>query len=655
MSLRTAKAFTFKLVCNGVQLDTFQDEEITISDNVTGLFDVGELPSDFTRQILLPGTKKNNAFFEHVYDISITNPYLWKTNVKVEAYFDFDGIYVSQGYLQLNSINLFENANIESYEVTIFGLLSSFARDINKNFLTDLSTLSIYNHTSSLFNIKQSWNGSDGGLFDGDIVYPMVDYGKNIKYQEGFKSDEAGINSFFNPMTVQDFKPAIRVKKVFDAIFNQFGYNYESQFMSSSFLDNVYMICDNGLETPFYAGFGDNGLDTFGQVTIGSVTGSTITALAQNTFVTLPVSNIEFDPNNTLSLENDGTGDKLFYNSLKNSNYEGKINLSFKVYGTEGVPQFSLRSYYGTGSLDYVPIPFAFNNINRLLREENSQNASTGEKSYNIEETFITDTQLFEPGYWFKIGYTQYNGSLFDVDINPTGEEKTRFQITNVLQAADFRIMDIPSNMPYGEIGIKCIDFIKGLQKKYNLVIYPSKTKPKTFIVETFNDWYKTGEIRDFNKYINVKNKITVTPANNLAVNQLNFQDKLDNDYISQQFKKEQNREYGKQYYQDTTNFFSQGKFEVETTFSSSPLRYIPGTGITGSAVQNDCYEYEMFCPSSPDGSGCDYSYINCAGVSTFGTLIPDSNEVICARAGTTPILIGGVIYNTGLICTGSI
>ena len=655
MSLRTAKAFTFRLVCNGVQLDTFQDEEITVSDNVTGLFDVGELPSDFTRQIMLPGTKKNNAFFEHVYDISVVNPYLWKTNTKVEAYFDFDGIYVSQGYLQLNSINVLENKGIESYEVTIFGLLSSFARDINKTFLTDLSTLSQYNHTSSLFEIKQSWSGSNGGLFDGDIVYPMVDYGKGIRYQEGFKSEVAGINSFFNPMTVQDFKPAIRVKKVFDAIFEQFGYSYESEFMSSSFLEDVYMICDNGLETPFYPGFGDNGLDTFGQVIIGSVTGSTITALTTGQFVTLPVSNIEFDPNNTLSLENDGTGDKLFYNSLKNSNYEGKINLSFRVYGTEGVPQFNLRAYYGTGSGDYATIPYAFDNINTLLREENSQNASTGDKNYNIEESFITDTQLFEPGYWFKIGYTQYNGTLFNVDINPLGEEKTRFQITNVLQAADFRIMDIPSNMPYGETGIKCIDFIKGIQKKYNLVIYPSKTKPRTFIVETFNDWYKTGEIRDFNKYINVKNKISVTPANNLAVNQLNFQDKLDNDYISQQFKKKNNRDYGKQYYQDTTNFFSQGKFEVETTFSSSPLRYINGTGITGSAVQNDCYEYEFLCPSGISGDTCDYSYINCDGIYTFGAIPPDSNITICALAGTSPTLTYGTVDSLGTLCTGSI
>ena len=78
--------------------------------------------------------------------------------------------------------------------------------------------------------------------------------------------------------------------------------------------------------------------------------------------------------------------------------------------------------------------------------------------------------------------------------------------------------------------------------------------------------------------------KITVSPANNYAVNELNFGDTLDQDYISQQFNRGANREFGKTYYVDTNNFFSQGKFEVKTTFASSPLIYLAGTGVSGSA-----------------------------------------------------------------------
>jgi hypothetical protein len=137
--------------------------------------------------------------------------------------------------------------------------------------------------------------------------------------------------------------------------------------------------------------------------------------------------------------------------------------------------------------------------------------------------------------------------------------------------------------MPFGTSGIKQIDFILGLQKKFNLVIYPNRTQLNQFIIETFNEWYKRGEVKDFNKYINLDKSLEFIPANNLAVNKLNFGDTLDTDYISQQFAKAANREYGKQYYIDTTNFYSQGEYNVKTTFASDPLIRIPGTGLSGS------------------------------------------------------------------------
>jgi hypothetical protein len=207
-------------------------------------------------------------------------------------------------------------------------------------------------------------------------------------------------------------------------------------------------------------------------------------------------------------------------------------------------------------------------------------------------------------------------GVLPLVTIDPDSTTKSYLEITQVNQAADGLVMDIPSNMPFGTNGIKQIDFIIGLQKKFNLVIYPNKTKSNEFIIESFNNWYNKGQRWDFNKYINLDDKIEVIPANNLAVNQLNFGDTLDQDYLSQQFSKAANREYGKIYYTDTTNFFSQGKFEVKTTFASSPLIRIPGTGLSGSIgginPQPTCGIYE-FGPAVSDGyvywTNCDNSF----------------------------------------------
>ena len=169
MGVTSTQGFNFKLVANGVTLDLFKDETITISDNITGLFDVGTLPTDFSRQITLPGSKINNQFFEQYYDISVENPFLFSTSNKVDAYFDFDGLYLASGYLQLNKVNVVANKYVESYEVTVFGSLASFAREINRSFLTDITTLESLNHSSSFQNITASW---EGNLFNGDIVSP---------------------------------------------------------------------------------------------------------------------------------------------------------------------------------------------------------------------------------------------------------------------------------------------------------------------------------------------------------------------------------------------------------------------------------------------------------------------------------------------------
>jgi hypothetical protein len=223
------------------------------------------------------------------------------------------------------------------------------------------------------------------------------------------------------------------------------------------------------------------------------------------------------------------------------------------------------------------------------------------------------------------------------VTLDPGATTKSYLEITQVNQAADGLVMDIPSNMPFGTNGIKQIDFIIGLQKKFNLVIYPNKTKANEFIIESFNNWYNTGRRWDFNKYINLDDKIEVIPANNLAVNQLNFGDALDQDYLSQQFSKAANREYGKIYYTDTTNFFSQGKFEVKTTFASTPLVRIQGTGLSGSVggisppasncalyqigpVNSDGYVYWINCDGSFDTTYVSYGqtqFVGCARIDT--------------------------------------
>jgi hypothetical protein len=569
MGIISTQAFTFRLIADGTQLDIFQDEDILISNNVTGLFDIGVLPAEFTRQITIPGTKVNNAFFEHVYDISIDNPFLFATNIKVPAYIDFDSVYLIQGYIQLNKVNLLANKFIESYEITLYGSLSSFARDINRNYLTDLSSLAQYNHTSSYDNIKLSWSGS---LFGGDIVYPFADYGSGWQYTSG--DDFFGVDDNAGGLSVQDFKPAIRVKPVLDAIFNEAGYTYSSSFMAQSFIDDVYMICNNQLKYPVYSGVD---LETFGVIKLGAISGSGMTDLniPNNTWTTLPWFNELQDRGGFV---NNGA-----YSVTKQSNLTGIVNLNFNVScSVNNLPgQINLR-LIETGSATTA-------GTNTLVTLNQFLGQTAVSRTGGLNQTFeLSAPVVFNSvpvgTYYFQIWMQEFFATTDPkVTLDPGGTTKSFIEIKKVNQAADGRVIDIPSNMPFGTTGIKQIDFILGLQRKYNLVIYPNRNRPNEFIIETFNEWYTKGQVKDFNRYINLDKTIEFIPANNLAVNKLNFGDTLDGDYISQQFAKGANREFGKSYYVDTTNFYSQGEFNVKTTFASSPLIRMAGTGLSGS------------------------------------------------------------------------
>jgi hypothetical protein len=580
MGIISTQGFQFRLLAGtpSQQLDLFKDEDIKLSNNVTGIFDIGVLPADFSRTLTLPGTKVNNAFFEHVYDISIDSPFLFATNIKVPCYFDFGGFYLSNGYLQLNKVNIIANKFIDSYEVTIYGALSSFGRDINRAYLTDLSTLSQYNHTSSLDNISASWQGN---LFNGDIVYPLADYGSGYEFTQG-SLNLFGIDDQDGALTVQNFKPAIRVKPVFDAIFAYAGYTYSSSFMNEAFLNDVYMICNNSLKYPEYAGVD---LETYGKIKVGAVSGSGMTdiVLTSGSWNTLPWYNSLSDPQNFYS---DGA-----YTVEKTTNLKGVLNININVscsvnnmpgtLSANGTWQIRMLE---TGSLTPYSTQAISSYINFFDQLQQSRNGGIN-TTYELASQFKFNS-IPAGSYYFQLRQSPNNAPPTAqplVTLDPQGTTKSFLEIKEVNQAADGRVMDIPSNMPFGTSGIKLVDFISGMQKKFNLVIYPNNTKPNEFIIETFNNWYNKGERKDFNKYINLDDKIEVIPANNFAVNKLNFSDTLDQDYISQQFAKGANREYGKIYYTDTTNFYSQGTFEVKTTFASDPLVRIAGTGLSGS------------------------------------------------------------------------
>jgi hypothetical protein len=440
MGIISTQAFTFRLIANGTQLDIFDDEDIKLSNNVTGLFDIGVLPATFTRQISVPGTKVNNAFFEHVYDISVDNPFLFATNIKVPAYIDFDSVYLIDGYIQLNKVNVLANKYIESYEITLYGTLSSFARDTNRLYLTDLSSLSIYNHTSSLDNISASWSGN---LFGGDIVYPLADYGSGYAFTQG-ALNLFGMDDQDGALCVQNFKPAIRVKPVLDAIFTEAGYTYTSSFMNQAFIDDVYMVCNNSLKYPEYSGVD---LETYGKIKVGAISGSGMTdiTLASGSWTTLPWYNEFSDPQD---FYNNGA-----YRVDKMTNLKGALNININVSCSVNNMPGTLTAN-GTWQIRMLEtgssVPYSTRAVQSYIFFFNQlQQSRTGgiNTTYELASEFKFD-EIPVGNYYFQIRQSPNSATppLPVVTLDPESTTKSFLEIKEVCQAADGRIMNIPLN-----------------------------------------------------------------------------------------------------------------------------------------------------------------------------------------------------------------
>jgi hypothetical protein len=647
MSLFTTQGYRYQLTAgDNVILDTYQDESIKISNNITDLFDIGAVPGTFTRTITLPGTKKNNAFFEQYYDISVYGPDTFDANQKVPAFLDFGSVYLVNGYLQLMKINVIENKFVDSYEINIFGAVSNFSVETNKLFLTDLDNLSVFNHTSSVANILAS---SNYNLFSGSIVYPLADYGKRITFST---TDFVGVDDNTDGLTVSDYKPAIRVKDVFDAVFEKVGFTYSSSFLNQDEFKDIYMILNNNKRYPEYD-FAD--LENYYQGSVSTSTGS-----FQNYFVpsgsfgsdgvNIPMTTIDSDPYSAFTVGNPFT----YFAPLNYSNYTFNLNLSYRItYNAASTlsqyPVFYLSAFKTSdNSLINTTVLTVLNSYT----ERSSLGATvTKTESYIAGQDF--NLPLPSGSAYFKLFYSPYTNQVtgrpaqvanknFNVHLNPTGSRQgSSFEVKQVRQAADNRVLDIAKNMPFGTNGIKLIDFIRAVQKKFNLVIYEDKTTPYNFIVEPFNTWYLDGQVQDFNQYISLKNKLEFIPANTLAVNKVSFSDKLDADYVSKVFEQVNNRTYGQSFFIDTGSYFSQGEFKVETSFASGPLFQIPLTGASGSATTGvTCTEYRV--TNESDRAGASVTYTACDGTVTTQSLPRFApTAYICVRGGTTPSYIG--------------
>jgi hypothetical protein len=187
-------------------LDVKEGTSFPLTFQVGDIRDISQRKGNFSKTIVLVGSKNNNDLLNHYYDVNIQAG-TFDINAVTTCSVIQDGIPVMENAsLQLTAVKKVQltdgyEEHVE-YEVLVKESKADFFTAINNKELTDID-FSDLNHTYDAFNVVNRFTNTE---------------------VDGFKYFLPGSGDVF--YTTQEFKPAIFAKTYFDRIFQGAGFTY---------------------------------------------------------------------------------------------------------------------------------------------------------------------------------------------------------------------------------------------------------------------------------------------------------------------------------------------------------------------------------------------------------------------------------------------
>ena len=244
-----------------IEIDLYNTEPIKLTKSVQSLTDPTATTSTFSRTFRVPSTNANGQYFKAVFNVNTID---YDATITADAYINVNGTYFIGGNVRLQNVFRNDATGKIEYDLLFLGETGNFGTIVAPK---DLSTLNLsdYTHALNYTNIQNSWTYN---LFGGDIVYPLAEWGYTyssgavaIPTQSTLARYDAtvapkGFTNAINPLALEQFKPAVRVKAIWDRIFQEAGFTYDSTFLGnlgalngSDTFTKLYMISTNEAST----------------------------------------------------------------------------------------------------------------------------------------------------------------------------------------------------------------------------------------------------------------------------------------------------------------------------------------------------------------------------------------------------------------------
>ena len=235
----------FRLFIEGVEVDLFKDEIVTVNSSVANVQDISKVFSDFSQSFLVPATPRNNRIFQHWYESDV-NPTI-DHNLRRDAFIEIEMQPFRTGKVQLNEA-IIKDGQVVSYSVNFFGALVSLKDRFGELTLKNID----YSSIAHTYSGTEVYNRVTDGTTAYDVRYPLIAPRRLWTFGDASANDittNAGSVKWF------ELFPAIRVSKIFDLLESQFGVTFNSSFFSTSRWTDLYIRYQNTQEFTFLTNY----------------------------------------------------------------------------------------------------------------------------------------------------------------------------------------------------------------------------------------------------------------------------------------------------------------------------------------------------------------------------------------------------------------
>ena len=626
-------------------LDLQEAPNISLNYQFSDIKEPETRKGSFSQTFKLPFTDNNNQFFQDWYNVNL-DTLVFNTRTKFDAVLYIGAVPQFEGALQLKSV--YKKA--QCYEVVLMSSSASLFSTIGEQRLKDVfkedngSYSADLNHVYNNTNIEASWNGGSSSfqnaagtaLRDTDFDVQKVMYPISVTREKFYNGAEArylnldqtnantlvtngGVEAAWDySVDINQFRPAIQIKYLFDRIMAKAGFSYTSNFISGTgdyssdkYFGKIFMTTGTALEQNALPTTNTNASPSgVMQVSNNAQWGSFSFAAGD----TIPLMQVVVPANTTTApgtcttpTDTDSVWNSTFNYFTKKATTMEQVEVSyiptwsnFENLGSTMTTKAYLREWDTAsntytdviyGDMAEVEIAFAGLGYNIIFKHSLSLEEMPVGKSAQIviELSQLQQDNAANPST-LTLGNSTSDvlncGTFYNtIIIDWVG------YITNVFGAT----VDVPACI---DADITQRDFLKDIIQRFNLIILTDPKDDTNLIIEPYDDFIASGEIKQWTDKLDTSKEIVVKDTTELQKKTIHLTDQEDVDLYNKSFKERypELNVFGHLKINEFNNEFATGELKNESIFSPyiNSQVFVTDDEQFGTLLPNMAVQYEF-------------------------------------------------------------